>query len=106
MTADWTARLHRRDVSARALPAVLEPPARRGALERWSRGWGVDKIQRRARTPVVRCTCEDYGLLRDSPTNGQHPRVHAVAERDARPNESPVFNTIARSPAARSRTST
>lgn len=84
--------------AARNLPDRLE---RAGAVailtSLWSRGWGVDKIflARAAHVPTFDVSCEDYGLLARLAANGQHPVVHAVAESELAPRESPVYNTIA-----------
>jgi hypothetical protein len=97
--ADWAARFAAAHVSARALPALLERAGAAGVLTNsWSRGWGVDKIQsaRVHTVPSFDVSCEDYTLLARLAANGQHPRVHAVAEATLRAAESPVFNTIAR----------
>jgi Zn-dependent M28 family amino/carboxypeptidase len=58
----------------------------------------VDKIQstRAQGVPSFDVSCEDYSLLARLAENGQHPRVHAVAEARLAPAESPVFNTVAR----------
>jgi carboxypeptidase Q len=97
--ADWGARFTAAHVSNRALPALLERAGAAGMLSNsWSRGWGVDKIQSaRVRTiPSFDVSCEDYSLLARLAAHGQHPRVHAVADATLAPNETPVFNTIAR----------
>ncbi|MFI5233479.1 MAG: M28 family peptidase [Gemmatimonadales bacterium] len=97
--AGWGARFTAAHISNRALPALLEHAGAAGMLSNsWSRGWGVDKIQSaRARSiPSFDVSCEDYSLLARLAANGQHPRVHAVAEASLAPNETPVFNTIAR----------
>jgi len=97
--AEWGARFTAAHVSARALPALLERAGAAGVLTNsWSRGWGVDKIQsaRVNGIPSFDVSCEDYGLLARLADNGQHPRVHAAAEATLAPNESPVFNTVAR----------
>jgi carboxypeptidase Q len=97
--ADWSARFTAAHVSNRALPALLERAGAAGMLTNsWSRGWGVDKIQSaRARAiPSFDVSCEDYSLLARLAANGQHPRVHALADATLAPNEAPVFNTIAR----------
>ncbi|MEP6494480.1 MAG: M20/M25/M40 family metallo-hydrolase [bacterium] len=98
-TADWSARFTAAHMSARALPALLERAGVAGVLSNsWSRGWGVDKIQstRMKTVPSFDVSCEDYTLLARLAGNGQHPRVHAVADATLAPAESPVFNTIAR----------
>ncbi len=97
--ADWNARLRAAHVNARMLGPVLERAGVAGLLSNtWSRGWGVDKIQsaRASLVPSFDVSCEDYSLLARLASNGQHPRVHAVADATLAPNESPVFNTIAR----------
>jgi hypothetical protein len=97
--AEWRARLTAAHVNPRELPAVLERAGAAGILTNsWSRGWGVDKIQsaRVTRTPSFDVSCEDYGLLARLAANGQHPRVHAVADARLAAAESPVFNTIGR----------
>jgi carboxypeptidase Q len=101
VAAEWGARLTAAHVSGRALPALVERAGAAAVLTNsWSRGWGVDKIQSaRVRTvPSFDVSCEDYSLLARLASNGQHPRVHAVAEATVAPAESPVFNTIARIP--------
>ncbi|HEY4215768.1 MAG TPA: M20/M25/M40 family metallo-hydrolase [Gemmatimonadaceae bacterium] len=97
--AEWGARFTAAHTSTRALPALLERAGAAGMLTNsWSHGWGVDKIQSaRSRTvPSFDVSCEDYSLLARLADNGQHPRVHAVANATLAANESPVFNTIAR----------
>jgi hypothetical protein len=97
--ANWAARLAAAHVNGRSLGPVLERAGVAGILSNtWSHGWGVDKIQaaRATLVPSFDVSCEDYTLLARLATNGQHPRVHAVAEATLAPNESPVFNTIAR----------
>jgi carboxypeptidase Q len=99
--ADWSARFTAAHVSTRNLPALLERAGVAGVLSNsWSRGWGVDKIQstRMRSVPSFDVSCEDYTLLGRLASNGQHPRVHAMAEATLAPAESPVFNTIARIP--------
>jgi len=97
--ADWAARFTVAHVNPRAFTAMLEQAGVAGILSSsWSRGWGVDKIQSaRARSvPSFDVSCKDYGLLARLADNGQHPRVHAVADARLAPAESPAFNTIAR----------
>src|SRR5690348_125234 len=97
--ADWSARLSAAHVSPRELPAMLERAGVAGVLTNsWSRGWGVDKIQsaRATTVPSFDVSCEDYSLIARLAENGQHPRVHAVADARLASAESPVFNTIAR----------
>jgi carboxypeptidase Q len=99
VAADWRARLTMSRVNPRDLPALLERAGVAGILTNsWSRGWGVDKIQsaRATSVPSFDVSCEDYGLLTRLAENGQHPRVHAVADARLASAESPVFNTIAR----------
>jgi hypothetical protein len=97
--ADWNARWAVGHANPRNVPILLERAGAAGILSNsWSRGWGVDKIQSaRARTIAsFDVICEDYSLLARLAANGQHPRVHAVAEAVLAPGESPVFNTIGR----------
>jgi carboxypeptidase Q len=97
--ADWNARFTAAHTSARAFGGVLERAGVAGVLSNsWSRGWGVDKIQsaRTATVPSFDVSCEDYTLLARLAANHQHPRIRAVADAKLAPNESPVFNTIAR----------
>ncbi|MGH7616230.1 MAG: M28 family peptidase [Gemmatimonadaceae bacterium] len=98
-SADWSARFTAGKANTRTFPAMLERAGAAGMLSNsWSRGWGVDKIQStRSRTvPSFDVACEDYTLLARLAANGQHPRVHAVADAALAPNESPVFNTVGR----------
>jgi hypothetical protein len=95
----WGARFTAAHTNTRAFPSLLEQAGAAGILmNSWSHGWGVDKIQSaRSRTvPSFDLSCEDYGLLARLADNGQHPRVHAVANATTAANESPVFNTVAR----------
>jgi hypothetical protein len=95
----WAARLAAAHVNPRNLPTLVEHAGVAAILSNtWSRGWGVDKIQsaRATTVPSFDVSCEDYSLLARLADNAQHPRVHAVAEATVAPNESPVFNTIAR----------
>jgi hypothetical protein len=97
--ANWNARLAAARVNGRMLGPVLERAGVAGILSNtWSRGWGVDKIQsaRATLVPSFDVSCEDYTLLARLASNGQHPRVRAVAEAALAPNEAPVFNTVAR----------
>src|SRR5581483_7198029 len=97
--AEWASRFTAAHISTRTFPALLQRAGAAGVLANaWSRGWGVDKIQssRGGSLPSFDVSCEDYSLLARLADNGQHPRVHAVAEATLAPAESPVFNTIAR----------
>jgi hypothetical protein len=99
VAADWRARLAATQINPRELTAALERAGVAGILTNsWSRGWGVDKIQsaRVSDVPSFDVSCEDYSLLARLAENGQHPRVHMVAESRTAAAESPVFNTIAR----------
>ena len=95
---EWRARFMAAHVNARAFPQMLVNAGVAGVLSNsWSRGWGVDKIQsaRVAGVPSFDVSCEDYSLLARLASNGQGPRVRAIAEATLAPTESPVFNTIA-----------
>jgi hypothetical protein len=97
--AAWAARFSAAHVNPRSILTMLEHAGVAGVLTNsWSRGWGVDKIQsaRVQTVPSFDVSCEDYSLLARLAENGQHPRVHAVAESHLASAESPVFNTIAR----------
>ncbi len=98
-TKEWGSRLTAAHTNARAIGGILERAGVAAVLSNsWSRGWGVDKIQspRVNSVPSFDVSCEDYALLARLADNGQHPRVHAVAEATVAPQESPVFNTVAR----------
>ncbi|MFI5257374.1 MAG: M28 family peptidase [Gemmatimonadales bacterium] len=91
-------RLTAMGVNGRSLPARLDAAGVAGVLTNtWSHGWGVDKIfaARTTHAPTFDVSCEDYSLLARLAQNGQHPRVHAVAESTTGAAEAPVFNTIA-----------
>src|SRR6185437_11979176 len=99
VAADWNARFTAAHTSARAFGGLLERAGVAGVLSNsWSRGWGVDKIQssRTATVPSFDVACEDYSLLARLAANHQHPRIRAIADAKLAPNESPVFNTVAR----------
>ena len=99
VSAEWGSRFAAGHVNPRTFPSLIERAGAAGILTNaWSRGWGVDKIQsaRAAGIPSFDVSCEDYSLLARLASNGQHPRVHAVAEATLAPAESPVFNTVAR----------
>jgi len=106
---EWRSRFTGAGINARGLPAMLARAGVAGVLSNgWSRGWGVDKIQssRAGDVPSFDVSCEDYSLLARLASNGQGPRVHAIAEAKLAPTESPVFNTIAQITAPKSRTNT
>jgi carboxypeptidase Q len=97
--SEWQARFAGAHVNARSFPVLLERAGAAGMLTNsWSRGWGVDKIQstRSRAIPSFDVSCEDYGLLARLAANGQHPRVHAVANAILASAEAAVYNTIAR----------
>ncbi|HKW47165.1 MAG TPA: M20/M25/M40 family metallo-hydrolase [Gemmatimonadaceae bacterium] len=99
VNTEWAARLSAAHANPRTILTTLDHAGVAGILTNsWSRGWGVDKIQstRVQTVPSFNVSCEDYSLLARLAENGQHPRVHAVAEARLAPAESPVFNTIAR----------
>jgi carboxypeptidase Q len=99
VAAEWGTRFTAAHTNARAFVATVERAGAAAVLANsWSHGWGVDKIQS-ARTrgiPSFDVSCEDYSLLARLIANGQHPRVHMTADATLAPNETPVFNTIAR----------
>lgn len=62
---------------------------------RWSEGWGVDKVMGSFATiPIFDVMCEDYTLLARLAEHNQRPRVRAIAQATVSPTESPVYNTI------------
>ena len=63
----------------------------------WTSGWGTDMIMDThvAGVPVFDLSCEDYSALARLAEHDQHPRLHAVAEAQLAPAETPVYNTIA-----------
>jgi hypothetical protein len=63
---------------------------------RWSNGWGVDKVfdNRNERVPAIDMSCEDYGLLYRLTERNQGPVLRVNAESEAL-GEQPVANTIA-----------
>ena len=100
VVADWSARLRggarrtrarsRRCSSAPARPVCSRIRGRAdGASTRSSRRARARFRRSTSRARTTRCS-------RGSPSNGQHPRVHAVADAALAPAESPVFNTVAR----------
>jgi carboxypeptidase Q len=63
---------------------------------RWSGGWGVDKVMGSyATVPIFDVSCEDYTLLARLAGHNQHPRARAIAQSTLAPTESPVYNTVA-----------
>jgi hypothetical protein len=93
----WSARIARTGETARTLPERLESAGAIGILaNRWSEGWGVDKVfdARTTRAPVVDLSCEDYGLVFRLTEHSQGPVVRLDAQAEAL-GEVPVFNTIA-----------
>lgn len=81
--------------------ALMMEVARAGVAgllsNRWSEGWGVDKVMGSysTETPIWDVMCEDYSLLARLAEHNQHPRVRAIAQATVSPTESPVYNTIA-----------
>jgi len=96
--ARWRALLAGAGVNTRTLTPLLEKAGAAGLLSnRWSEGWGVDKIFSASSLilPSFDVGCEDYGTLARLAEHNQHPRVHAVAEATLAPTEGPVYNTVA-----------
>lgn len=95
--AAWDARLKNTGVDSRQLARVLEQAGARGIVSnRWSEGWGVDKIfNAHAQTvPEIDVSCEDYGLLYRLQQHGQHPTLRVDAQ--ARfAGDVPIANTVA-----------
>lgn len=100
--AAWQRRVARTGENARTLTTALEAAGAAGILaNRWSEGWGVDKIFDAVtdHTPVVDLSCEDYGLVFRLTEHGQGPALRLDARAEAL-GEVPVFNTIAIIPGA------
>ncbi len=93
----WLARLKAAGVTARELAPKLEAAGARGVLSnRWSDGWGVDKVfnAHAARIPEIDLSCEDYGLVFRLAQNSQHPVLRVDAQAQFL-GDVPVFNTVA-----------
>ncbi|HEX9109427.1 MAG TPA: M20/M25/M40 family metallo-hydrolase, partial [Longimicrobiales bacterium] len=93
----WTRRLSNAGVTARDLAPKLDAAGARGVLSnRWSQGWGVDKVfnAHAAHVPEIDLSCEDYGLVFRLAQNNQHPLVRVDAQAQLL-GDVPVFNTIA-----------
>jgi hypothetical protein len=95
--AAWQRRIAATGENARTLTMRLEAAGAVGILaNRWSEGWGVDKVfdASTTRAPVVDLSCEDYGLVFRLTENAQGPVIRLDARAEAL-GEVPVFNTIA-----------
>ncbi len=93
----WAERLKGAGVNARELAPKLEAAGARGVLSnRWSQGWGVDKVfnAHATRIPEIDLSCEDYGLVFRLAQNNQHPTLRVDAQAQFL-GDVPVFNTIA-----------
>lgn len=96
--AEWE---RRRSLGGHGPSAAVASLAHAGVVgiltNRWSQGWGVDKIMSTSQpvAPTFDVSCEDYSLLARLAARGQHPRVRALAQGQLAPTESPIFNTIA-----------
>ena len=79
----WQARLVATGVRGRDLASTLEAAGARGVFSnRWSNGYGVDKVfnAHATRIPEIDLSCEDYGLVFRLVQNNQHPRLRADAK--------------------------
>ncbi|MBW3630574.1 MAG: M20/M25/M40 family metallo-hydrolase [Gemmatimonadetes bacterium] len=93
----WNRRLSNTGVTIQQLPVLLEEAGARGVIgNRWSEGWGVEKVfnAHTRRVPQVELSCEDYGLLYRLQENNQRPTLRVDAQVEL-PGDVPVFNTIA-----------
>jgi len=93
----WTAHLSATGVATRDLALRLEAAGARGVFSnRWSSGWGVDRVfnAHATRIPEIDLSCEDYGLVYRLSQANQHPRVRVEAQAQFL-GEVPVGNTIA-----------
>jgi hypothetical protein len=97
LTDAWAARIRKTGFKSDTLAEVLELRGASGVLtNRWSIGWGVDKIfgTKNKSIPVVDLSVEDYNLVYRLVENGKNPLVRVNAESKFL-SEVPTFNTIA-----------
>jgi hypothetical protein len=101
MTRAWAERVRRTgytlSLGTGTLGRRLEQAGAAGVIaNRWSNGWGVDKVfdNRNERVPAIDASCEDYGLLYRLTESNRSPLVRINAESEFL-GEQPVFNTIA-----------
>ncbi|MEZ4425048.1 MAG: M20/M25/M40 family metallo-hydrolase [Gemmatimonadota bacterium] len=82
------------------LPARLEAAGAAGVLtNRWSAGWGADKIfsSLTERVPSLHVSCEDYTLLYRMAERDQAPRIRVDAQARSL-GDVPAFNVVATIP--------
>ena len=93
----WTERVRKTGFRADTLANIVEQAGASGVItNRWSQGWGVDKIfgTNARKVPVVDLSLEDYNLVYRLTESGKNPVVRIEA--DARfLGEVPTFNTVA-----------
>jgi hypothetical protein len=93
----WRASL--RDAGGRTTQRIEAAGAVAVLTNRWSEGWGVDKVfDSPAQTiPGIHLSCEDYGLVARLAERGQSPRIRLDAEAEFL-GDVPAFNVVGRIP--------
>jgi len=92
----WTARVRKTGFRADTLANLMEQAGALGVLtNRWSMGWGVDKVfgTNARKVPVVDLSLEDYNLVYRLTENGKNPVLRIEAESKFT-GAVPTFNTI------------
>ncbi len=93
----WESRLERTGVDEDDLPRVLEEAGAAGVVFGGEPlGWGIMRVfsAYTEKTPALRLSCEDYGLLFRLTQHGQGPVLEVEAKAKFL-GDVPVFNTIA-----------
>ncbi|MGB3464815.1 MAG: M20/M25/M40 family metallo-hydrolase [Cyclobacteriaceae bacterium] len=96
LRGEWRERGLNTGYNRRELPKVLEDAGAVGIISnRWSRGWGVDKIfaAYTKKVPTVSVSLEDYGLLYRLAESGSKPTLRIYTE-SKELGTVPVFNTV------------
>lgn len=92
----WTERIRKTGFRADTLANLMEQAGALGVLtNRWSQGWGVDKVfsTNARKVPVVNLSLEDYNLVYRLTENGKNPVLKIEAESKFT-GAQPAFNTI------------
>ncbi|MCU0453840.1 MAG: M20/M25/M40 family metallo-hydrolase [Bacteroidetes bacterium] len=93
---EWMARVRKTGFRADTLANLLEQAGAAGVItNRWSMGWGVDKIfgTNARKAPVVNLSLEDYTLVYRLTESGKKPLVRIEAESKFT-GPQPALNTI------------
>lgn len=96
ITENWAARIRKTGFRADTLANLMEQAGALGVItNRWSMGWGVDKVfgTNARKVPVVDLSLEDYNLVYRLTERGKNPVLRIEAESKFT-GESPAFNTI------------